>query len=684
MKTKSIKKQIFLSTFLITGGALILVIFAMFYNSYKNSLISAERYIQGENKKVVTFLDGYFRELTHTVEFLSQDPDVVFANKDKESLKKTLSLYKRITEVNKNIRYLYSGYSDKKLVINDYTPPEGFDPTVRPWYQLAIKSGERIAIIMPYEEASTKELNFSTVRIIQNNQNIVGVMAADYSLQDVLDFINAPTVYKSLFHVIVNENNEIFIHPDKEWIGKKVEELINKINSSEKIGNWSKYYYSKYKSQITGWTVFSFAAKQEIINPILTNVLLIAIISFAFSIFSILLLSNVLGGKIVLPVKKIVDILYSLARGDADLRTRINVSLKNEIGELASYFNIFMENQQNIIKQIKIQGLSLSSFSEDIATKTAQSSSSIQEILASSKNVGTNMNRQKEMVEESGKLLDIIIASASQIEKESEKNQKAVENASSAVEEMAASIFNSASMAKECEQASEELLSLSEEANNLINDLSETIKNVASQSSQITEIVELIMGISEQTNLLAMNAAIEAAHAGEYGKGFAVVAEEIRKLADKSLHSSKEIDSVVKKIGEGIALNQKKGENTIQNFQLLNEKINKVSRINHEIASAAEEQKKSNESILKTITSIRELGNLIAEKTAEETHNAEKLKEVFEKLSQISREVSIAMEEEDQALRETAISSEHIHEIASEQKTLAKDIQNNFQKFKTE
>ncbi|HOJ64908.1 MAG TPA: methyl-accepting chemotaxis protein [Spirochaetota bacterium] len=684
MKTKSIKKQIFLSTFLITGGALILVIFAMFYNSYKNSLISAERYIQGENKKVVTFLDGYFRELTHTVEFLSQDPDVVFANKDKESLKKTLSLYKRITEVNKNIRYLYSGYSDKKLVINDYTPPEGFDPTVRPWYQLAIKSGERIAIIMPYEEASTKELNFSTVRIIQNNQNIVGVMAADYSLQDVLDFINAPTVYKSLFHVIVNENNEIFIHPDKEWIGKKVEELINKINSSEKIGNWSKYYYLKYKSQITGWTVFSFAAKQEIINPILTNVLLIAIISFAFSIFSILLLSNVLGGKIVLPVKKIVDILYSLARGDADLRTRINVSLKNEIGELASYFNIFMENQQNIIKQIKIQGLSLSSFSEDIATKTAQSSSSIQEILASSKNVGTNMNRQKEMVEESGKLLDIIIASASQIEKESEKNQKAVENASSAVEEMAASIFNSASMAKECEQASEELLSLSEEANNLINDLSETIKNVASQSSQITEIVELIMGISEQTNLLAMNAAIEAAHAGEYGKGFAVVAEEIRKLADKSLHSSKEIDSVVKKIGEGIALNQKKGENTIQNFQLLNEKINKVSRINHEIASAAEEQKKSNESILKTITSIRELGNLIAEKTAEETHNAEKLKEVFEKLSQISREVSIAMEEEDQALRETAISSEHIREIASEQKTLAKDIQNNFQKFKTE
>jgi len=304
--------------------------------------------------------------------------------------------------------------------------------------------------------------------------------------------------------------------------------------------------------------------------------------------------------------------------------------------------------------------------------------------LASSKNVGTNMNRQKEMVEESGKLLDIIIASASQIEKESEKNQKAVENASSAVEEMAASIFNSASMAKECEQASEELLSLSEEANNLINDLSETIKNVASQSSQITEIVELIMGISEQTNLLAMNAAIEAAHAGEYGKGFAVVAEEIRKLADKSLHSSKEIDSVVKKIGEGIALNQKKGENTIQNFQLLNEKINKVSRINHEIASAAEEQKKSNESILKTITSIRELGNLIAEKTAEETHNAEKLKEVFEKLSQISREVSIAMEEEDQALRETAISSEHIREIASEQKTLAKDIQNNFQKFKTE
>jgi len=589
LKSRSIRKQIFFSTLIITGLALVLVIITMFYHSYKNSLIAAEKYITGENEKVLTFIDGYFRELTHTVEFLANHPDIVLANKDEDSLKRALYLYKRVTEVNKNIKYLYSGYSDKKLVINDYTPPEGFDPTVRPWYQTALKSDNKIAITMPYEDASTKELIFSTVKTIKLNQNTVGVMAADYSLNDVIDFVNKPTFYKSLFHVIVNENNEIFIHPDKQWIGKNIQDFINSINSSENILKSEESFYLKNKSVVTGWTVFSFVERHEILKPIFSNVKWVAIISIIFSISSIFLLSTVLGKKIADPIKRIVSILYGLSKGEADLKTRLKVYLNNEIGDLANYFNIFMENQQKIIQKMKVDGLSLASFSENIANETFQSSLSIQEILGSSKNMGTSMEKQIEIVKEASNLLDMIVFSISKITEKTEKNQNAIENAFNDVGKISDSILKSASMAEECKKASDELLFLSDETNRVMSDLLETIENVYKQSFQINEMVGIIMDIAEQTNLLAINAAIEAAHAGDYGKGFAVVAEEIRKLADKSIHSSNEIKNVVKKIGEGINLNQEKGEKTIKNFLLLKEKINKVSQINHEITSITEE-----------------------------------------------------------------------------------------------
>ena len=249
---------------------------------------------------------------------------------------------------------------------------------------------------------------------------------------------------------------------------------------------------------------------------------------------------------------------------------------------------------------------------------------------------------------------------------------------------MTKTINNSSSLAKEGDKASIELSKLSEEGSNLMEALSQTIQNVASQSFQIDEMVQLIMDISEQTNLLAMNAAIEAAHAGEYGKGFAVVAEEIRKLADKSSRSAKDIQSVVKQIAQGMDQNQKRGEKTIENFTILKKKIITVSEVNHEIANASEHHQLANQSILKTITALKKLGDMIAQKTSEETANAKNIQSVFDNLSTLSQEVSLAMEEEKNALTETAISSEHISSISKELREIAKSIQSDFSKFKTE
>ena len=186
-------------------------------------------------------------------------------------------------------------------------------------------------------------------------------------------------------------------------------------------------------------------------------------------------------------------------------------------------------------------------------------------------------------------------------------------------------------MAKRGDTGAEKLIQASAEGNQAMSVLTESIQEVSKNSSQIVEMVQLIMDISEQTNLLAMNAAIEAAHAGEYGKGFAVVAEEIRKLADKSSRSARDIQAVVKQIHEGMEQNRQRGEKTIENFKVLKVKVEKSSRVNHDIASASGEQKQANQSILRTVTALKDLGRLIAQKHGR-IPKCKKMEEVFASL----------------------------------------------------
>jgi len=366
-----------------------------------------------------------------------------------------------------------------------------------------------------------------------------------------------------------------------------------------------------------------------------------------------------------------------------DLTREAEVKSHDEVGEMGESFNLIVKNFKEIIESLKSQSNRLDQFSEDMASQSQQSASSVQEIAASSKNVGNSMKQQKKIVDEAGTLLSEIAASIARIADETDKNQKAIEEASAAAEEMGKAITHSASLAVEGDKTAKELSVISEEGSTLMGQLSETIENVAGQSSQITEMVQLIMDISEQTNLLAMNAAIEAAHAGEYGKGFAVVAEEIRKLADKSSRSARDIQAVVKQIHEGMEQNRQRGEKTIENFKVLKVKVEKSSRVNHDIASASGEQKQANQSILRTVTALKDLGSLIAQKSMEESRNVKKMEEVFASLVRLSEEVAAAMEEEETALGETAQASEQISQISGQLRTIARKIQEDFKRFKT-
>lgn len=407
--------------------------------------------------------------------------------------------------------------------------------------------------------------------------------------------------------------------------------------------------------------------------------------TFVFIIMIVvILLFNILFfiPSISKPLKTFFKNFQEGAKGN--LTVRVNLNGKDEVGQLGGFFNHFLNSLELIVLKIHKQMQELLFSSNGLASNAQQSAANIREVSASILSVNDNMNKQQNMVVECEGFLKDLMSGSKQIAEKSTEIKEEIVFASSSVEEMAANIMSSSMLAQKGDKASTNLLEISKEGNTVMQHLTESIQRVSESSEKIVDMVQLIMDISEQTNLLAMNAAIEAAHAGEYGKGFAVVAEEIRKLADESGISAKKIQSVVKEISSEIEDNLDYASKTAQNFKLLESNIGSVSDISHQISDSMKEQELANQSILEVITALQDLGFLIAEKT-QESHNmfgilARKLQE----LSVISTEVSTAMDEEKKSLQDTSNASEHISNLASEIKSISLAVQQEVSTFQVE
>ena len=365
-----------------------------------------------------------------------------------------------------------------------------------------------------------------------------------------------------------------------------------------------------------------------------------------------------------------------------DLTVRVELSSKDEIGILGKHFDEFLASLNEIVKKIKDRMNSLLFNAEDMSSNSQQSATNLREITASVQSVAQSMESQKNMVAESNNFLKQVTHGFQEIASQSEEIKDQIVQASTAVEQMAATINSSTSLAQKGDSAANKLTEVAEEGFKAMQTLSQSIQVVSSSSDKIVEMVQLIMDISEQTNLLAMNAAIEAAHAGEFGKGFAVVAEEIRKLADKSGDGAKQIQEVVKDISSEIQENLKLAGQTQQNFDVLKTNVVGVNQINHEIASAMEEQRDANQSILKVVEVLQKMGSSIVERTNEESQRVKNVEQKLANLSVISEEVASAVDEEKIALSEASSASDHISNISNQIKELSIEVKEDFSKFK--
>ena len=311
-------------------------------------------------------------------------------------------------------------------------------------------------------------------------------------------------------------------------------------------------------NDLTGWKIagnFYTAELDEAAAPIFQKTLLIIIISILVGAMVIFLFIR----SIMKPINDLKEHAITISKGD--LTRTIKVKSNDEIGQLGRAFNEMLENLRNLVNKVNLNATQVAASAQELTAGAEQTTDATEQVSHAIQEVASSSEKQTSGVEETAKALDEIAHGVTLITDSSIK-----------VSDLSRHTMNQAEIGgKVVSDTVNQMKSISDsvtESNAMIESLNE-------RSKEVSTILNVITAIAEQTNLLSLNAAIEAARAGEHGRGFSVVAEEVRKLAEQSQQSAKEIDVIVQRI-------QKETENAVQKMAEVNEDVNTGVQISNE------------------------------------------------------------------------------------------------------
>ena len=360
---------------------------------------------------------------------------------------------------------------------------------------------------------------------------------------------------------------------------------------------------------------------ERAIDNLLRESLIRTIIQIVLMVVLLVSVSTILLKKIVIvPLEELGQALSDISQGEGDLTRRLSVTADNEIGSLAKDFNRFVDKIQLLVQQVVGSMGSMSELIQDLVDVAQNTSQGVQAQGQETEQVAAAINEMSATSQDVSKNAGSAAISASSADKEAIEAKAVV----------AITIDSIGLLANEIENGVQ-----------VINDLEVDVDN-------ITSMVGVIQGIAEQTNLLALNAAIEAARAGEQGRGFAVVADEVRSLASKTQSTTEEIQEMITRLQNGaqsavtvMQSSKEKGASTVQEVNKTDKSledivlaVSTINDMNTQIASAAGEQTLAIDEISRSITNIAD----VADQTASGAQNTEnscvRLAELAQQISQ--------------------------------------------------
>jgi methyl-accepting chemotaxis protein len=431
----------------------------------------------------------------------------------------------------------------------------------------------------------------------------------------------------------------------------------------------------------TPWKFIVTAERGELLSGIRRLTVLIAGAGL------ILLLAGIamavfIGRSVSRPINFAVRAMKDISEGEGDLTRRLDINSKDELGNLARYFNKMVAKIEELIQVIKDRALALRQIGNGLTENMSLMAVSIKDINDTVTNVNVRVTEQSKSVNTSSTAMSLVSENIDSLNAEVVKQAQSVEQSSSAIEKMLASIRTVTDTLVANDENVKLLMDASDIGRNGLADVASDIRGIASESEGLLEINAVMENIASQTNLLSMNAAIEAAHAGESGKGFAVVADEIRKLAVSSAEQSKTIALVLKKIKTSIDKITSSTNSVLSEFESIDSSIKTVVRQEELIRGAMEEQGAGSRLILDAISHLRENTQLVKEGTIEMLDTSKAIIKESKNLEGLSAEIKFSMDEMAVGTGNIITSVREVNEAGGKNKTNIDSLVEEVSRFK--
>ncbi len=397
-----------------------------------------------------------------------------------------------------------------------------------------------------------------------------------------------------------------------------------------------------------------------------------------------LTLTFLISSSITRPIRQVTDTIKELKDKKGDLTRRIEVKSKDEIGELGQYFNQFLANFRDMVARLKRVSALNSEVRARLLNATGETASASNEIVSTIESLRSQMEKLNGEIEDVLKSVEVFSSFTDKLDREIDSMASATEESTSSIEEMIASVNNVSEIVNNKTRAADELVMLAENRGKISETLYDNIQALLKLVDEVSSIAEMIKAIANQTNLLSMNAAIEAAHAGDAGKGFAVVADEIRKLAETSNENANQITSIIERVVSGITqVSKEAGENS-EAFRSINEGIRSISNAFSEINANTSELSIGGQQILEAMTQLREVSMSVKDGSVEMKDGISKISGSIQRMTGISGGILNGVNEIDIGAKDINNSMVEISELSKKMDENSQTMDQELNEMRTE
>ena len=564
----------------------------------------------------------------------------------------------------------------------------GYDPRQRSWYKQAAEANGAIVITPVYIATDGTPVVAVAKAIKDGNGTLLGCVGVDINLSDLTSFISSVKIGNTGYCMLVQDDGMIladaahsaFISKNLSDVDAAFAKITQKKEGSVFItldGKQRKAYI--FPLPELRWKLIVIVEQREILSlfyALVRIMILIGLLMFVIYFTLAIIAARALKRYFA----RLESMFEKIAAGD--LTDRVAVKRNNEIGRLMTNLNMAIEHTHTMLTVLKEEADKMTAIGSDLSSNMEETAAAVKQISSNATTVKEKALMQAAGVTETAAAGEQIQGKLNLLVEGITRQSESITQSSALITRTAENMLRINKILSQNDELIKTVYGQMKAGTDGARAANEFVKKIAERSEALLEASQVIQNIASQTNLLAMNAAIEAAHAGESGKGFAVVADEIRKLAEESNMQGKQIGAVIKESTEIIAQVSEAGIQAEKTFTDVYGLISNISEKEDSIVDLMREQEENGTQVLSAIETINKVTKDVSTASIEMLEGGKQIAEEMQKLAEITRETTDSMTEIASGAEQITDAVEEVVSITEQNKTSIDHLAQEVGKFK--